>query len=71
MITEKSLEIRLRNTLKRRGYFLFKSRRRDPQALDYGGYWIKDMRNALVFGGEFGVSLKEVNEWVNNMRPVR
>jgi hypothetical protein len=66
-ILEKSLEIRLRNTLKRRGFILSKSRRRDPQALDYGGYWIIDGNKNLVAGDEFGISLEEVDEWVKGM----
>jgi hypothetical protein len=36
----KVVENRLRDTLKRRGYRLEKSRRRDPHALTFGRYWI-------------------------------
>jgi len=66
---EKSIEIRLRNTLKRRyGYNLKKSRRRDPYAPDYGQYWIIDPDgNHLVAGGEFGMSLEEVETWIKDM----
>jgi hypothetical protein len=37
---DKVLENRLRRMLQRRGYQLIKSRRRDPRAIDYGGYMI-------------------------------
>lgn len=69
-VQEKSIEIRLRNTLKRRGYILKKSRRRDPMALDYGLYWITDKSGNVVSSNDnssSGITLDEVNEWVQNM----
>lgn len=65
--TERSIYIRLRNTLERRGYTLKKSRRRDPLALDYGTYWILDSEGRTVAGGENGFSLEEAAEWVDSM----
>lgn len=62
---EKSVEIRMRNTLKRRGYRLKKSGRRDPLALDYNNYWIYDNGN-IYFGGEHGVPLDEIVDYVDN-----
>jgi hypothetical protein len=45
---------------KRRGYVLKKSRRRDPHAVEYGGYMLADARlNAVVLGGE-GLPRKEL-----------
>lgn len=41
------VENRLRLTLKRRGYRLEKSRRRDPHALTYGRYWIINERTPI------------------------
>ena len=35
-----SLEAQLRRVAKREGYVIGKSRRRNPQALDYGKYWL-------------------------------
>ena len=49
---DKVLENRLRRMLQRRGYQLIKSRRRDPRAIDYGGYMIADAStNGVVAGG--------------------
>jgi hypothetical protein len=70
MATEKSIEIRLRNTLKRRGYILTKSRRKDPLAIDYGLYTISDARNNIAaYGSGYNgmMTLEEVESWVNDM----
>ena len=63
-------ENRLRRIAKRRGFILQQSRRRDPQALDYGRYRLIDAAtNALVFpsgtGAEWGVELDDVEEWLS------
>lgn len=64
------LENRLRRTLQRRGYRLMKSRRRDVQAIDYGGYMIIDASmNAVVDGGSpypYSMSLEQVVSWVDD-----
>jgi hypothetical protein len=39
---DKTRETRLRRMAKRQGLALFKSRRRDPLASDYGLWWIAD-----------------------------
>lgn len=44
-----TIEHRLRETLKRRGYRLEKSRRRDPHALTYGRYWIIKERPPMTW----------------------
>ena len=63
-VQEKVRENRLRRVLDRRGLGLRKSRRRDPEALDYGNYWIIDpILNCLVDGGEWGMSLDDVEAW--------
>ncbi|MGE5528770.1 MAG: hypothetical protein ACM3X6_06480 [Patescibacteria group bacterium] len=36
--------------LKRQGFCLVKSRRRDPRAIDYGGYMIVNESNVVVAG---------------------
>ena len=65
--SEKVRENRVRRMLKRQGYSLMKSRRRDPQALDYGGYMIIDDEiNGVVFGSnpyEFSATLDNVEDW--------
>lgn len=71
MATEKSMEIRARRTLARRGFALQKSRRRDPHALDYETYWIFDPdTDALVFptgdnASDFGATLDEILTWID------
>ncbi len=68
MTEEKVMENRFRRALARRGYSLQKSRRRDPRALDYGGYMIIDPgTNSVIAGGsprEFSMSLSEVEAWL-------
>ena len=49
----------------RQGLYLRKSRRRDPGALDFGSYWLIDLRtNTLVAGGQWGMGLDEIEEWL-------
>lgn len=65
----KVLENRLRRVAERRGLRLVKSRRRDPQAYDYGTYALIDVRsNALVAGDEltgYGLTLEDVEATLN------
>lgn len=69
MSEEKVRENRLRRAAARQGIALRKSRRRDPRALDYGVYWlVESKRNRLVAGGEHGVSLDEVEEYLTGGR---
>jgi hypothetical protein len=66
--SDKSREIRLRRMAKRQGLELKKSRRRDPKAVDYGGYMIIDQRTGKPVLGydhfEFQASLEEVEEYL-------
>lgn len=62
---EKVRENRLRRAAARQGLILEKSRRRDPQAWDYGTYQLVDARmNGLVLGiselGGYGMSLDQI-----------
>ncbi len=55
-----------RRRVKSHGLTLCKSRRRDPQALDYGNYWIIDPdTNTLVAGDQFGMTIGDVIEWLD------
>ena len=47
---EKVRENRLRRMARRQGLRLIKSRTRDPRALDYGGYWVRNSRHAAAYG---------------------
>lgn len=50
-LAEKVRENRLRRAAERQGYRLSKSRRRDPRAIDYGGYMVIDIQtNGIVAG---------------------
>ena len=64
----KVFENRMRASAKRQGLRLTKSRRRDPWALDHGGYWLIDIRtNGHVAGGEFGTTLADVARHVHQL----
>ena len=59
-------ENRVRRMAERQGLSLRKSRRQDPQAYNYGIYWIADPhRNALV-SDESGMSLDEAERWLTD-----
>lgn len=61
----KAHEAMLRRAVARLGFQLIKSRRRDPQAIDFGNYWIVDPQTRfLVEGGQWGMSLEEVEQWL-------
>lgn len=64
--SEKVRENRLRREVSRRGYRLIKSRRRDPFALDYGRYLVKNAdgtESAAYASPEgLGLTLDEVEE---------
>ena len=65
MSDEKVRENRLRRVAVRRGLRLVKSRRRDPQALDFGCYALVDASaNVIVFGtwatGRLEATLDEI-----------
>lgn len=55
-------ENRMRRVLKRMGYRLAKSRRRDPRSIDYGGYMIIDLEHNFVIAGSqnFDLTLDDV-----------
>lgn len=59
-IQTKVRENRLRTTAERRGLRLVKSRRRDPQALDYGTYWLEDASEYRVAAGD----LDAIEAWL-------
>jgi hypothetical protein len=63
-------ENRLRRMADRQGLQLVKSRRRDPRAIDYGGYMLVDPRTNSVVAGAEGVgrphwSLDDVERYLN------
>jgi hypothetical protein len=69
--TEKVREDRVRRMLARQGYQLTRSRRRDPQARDFGCYAIMDWdRGVFVAGAEgdpaqYRMSLDDAEEWAS------
>ena len=69
--SEKVRENRLRRKADRLGYRLEKSRRRDPDAIDYGKYWIIDLDYGGVAHGSSALglpsmTLDEVEEWLTS-----
>jgi hypothetical protein len=72
MSTEKVREDRLRRAAKRQGLRLIKSRTRDPRALDYGAYWIKDDRKQVAHGPvPQGFTLDEVERFLTGDQRLR
>lgn len=70
-MTDKVRENRLRRMAERQGLALFKSRRRDPRAIDYGCWMIVDPTiNAVVAGtaatGRPEMSLDDVEAWLTD-----
>jgi hypothetical protein len=67
-LAEKVLENRLRRAAERQGYRLSKSRRRDPRAIDYGGYMVIDVQtNGVVAGATphaYSMDLDGVEEFL-------
>jgi len=69
MTAEKVHENRLRRSAERQGYALLKSRRRDPQAIDYGEMWLRWVdaanpeRSDDPWVGPFW-SLEELESWL-------
>jgi hypothetical protein len=67
-IAYKIRENRLRKTVTRRGYRLVKSRRRDPDSIDYGCFMITDPWTNSVVAGElntpYALTLDQVEEWL-------
>lgn len=75
MTAEKVLENKLRRMALRQGLRLEKSRRRDPHAVDFGGFMLVDVEtNALVAGGSpvaYSMSAQEVQAWLASDKSVR
>jgi hypothetical protein len=65
---DKIRENRLRAAAWRQRYQIMKSRRRDPRALDYGGYMIVDPHNNSVEAGGMGdgfqMTINDVEKWL-------
>lgn len=71
MVDEKKIrENRLRNKADRQGLRLIKSRRRDPDAIDYGGYMLVDIETggAVLGAGSFSfqADLDDVEEYLSS-----
>ncbi len=68
---DKVRENRLRRVAERRGLRLMRSRRRDPNAWDYGTYQLVDVRTKGVVAAEwsigrgYGLSLDEIEQWLD------
>ena len=67
---DKVRENKARRAAIRQGLELQKSRRRDPRALDYGGYMLVTLdTNAAVMGQSpypFSATLDEIEDWLEN-----
>jgi hypothetical protein len=59
-------ETRARRKAERQGLRLEKSRRRDPDALDYGRYYLVDPEHRMVYSG---VTLDQIEDYLKGGRP--
>jgi hypothetical protein len=68
MSEEKTRENRLRRMAERQGLRLARSRRRDPRAIDFGGFMLTDVvKNFVVRGGDpfaFSATLDDVEAYL-------
>ena len=55
MTAEKLSESRLRHLAERRGLRIARSRARDPRALDYGRYMLRDVNTRVIVAGATSV----------------
>ncbi len=69
--TEKVREARLRRLAQRQGIKLVRSRRRDPQAADFGRYTLVDPETNRAIAGEqsSAMTLDDVEVWLSSARP--
>lgn len=65
---DKVRENRLRRMAQRQGYILQKSRRRDPKAIDYGGYMLVDIQHNTGIVGytpyAYSADLDEIEDFL-------
>lgn len=65
----KKREAKLRRIARRQGFLLKKSRRRNPEAIDFAGYMLVNDRNCCVLGGSpygFCSSLDDVEYYLSD-----
>jgi hypothetical protein len=67
----KTRETRLRRAADRQGLRLERSRRRDPQAIDYDRYWLLDLATGDVVAGASPIGrpawdLDQVETWLTS-----
>jgi hypothetical protein len=65
---EKVRENRLRRMADRQGLKLTRSRRRDPRAIDYGLYWLTDIRTNTLISSEAGLDIDAVERLLTGDR---
>lgn len=68
-MSDKVRENRLRRMADRQGLRLVKSRRRDPRAIDYGGYMLVDVPTGYAVAGVHPIgrphwNLDDVEDWL-------
>jgi hypothetical protein len=70
---DKVNENRVRRMAERQGFALQKSRRRDPNAMDFGGYWIIDpnINGIIAPNDDFGFSLEAAEAFLTQEKPGR
>lgn len=64
--TEHAREQAARRKLAKQGYILVKSKCRNTTIDDHGGYRIVDLRNIIVAGEKFTLTLEDVEKWCDD-----
>jgi hypothetical protein len=59
-------ESAVRSLAKRRGFVMRKSRSRNPDSPEYGGFMLVNDRNVLVIGRDYGETLDDIQDWLTN-----
>lgn len=63
---ERTRRARLRRMAARQGFRLAKSRRRDPMATDFGGWFLTNTTTNVLEAHEHGVSLDDVERFLHS-----
>jgi hypothetical protein len=59
-------ESAVRSLAKRRGFVMHKSRSRNPESPDYGGFMLANSSNVLVIGRDYSETLEDIQDWLTN-----
>jgi hypothetical protein len=59
-------ESAVRHLAKRSGFVVRKSRSRNPNSPEFGGFMLINDRNVLVIGRDYSETLDDIQDWLTN-----